>query len=86
MGFGGMLDQMKIRIIQTQVELELGLNLAKIQHSLRDTFVGTPFSYNVPIDTAFLKLDILNPQSLRSLLESFVFFLNLPFNIYQIIH
>ena len=37
------IDQMKIRIIQPQVELELGLNFAKIQHSLRDTFFGTPF-------------------------------------------
>jgi hypothetical protein len=34
----GVLDHMKIRLTQPQVELVLGLILAKIQHSLKNTF------------------------------------------------
>ena len=40
-----LLDQMKIKLTQSKVELNLGLSLAKIQHSLKKTFFGTPFSY-----------------------------------------
>jgi hypothetical protein len=35
---------MKIRPTQPQVDFELGLSLAKILNSLKDTFMGTPFS------------------------------------------
>ena len=44
-GVSGVLDPMKIRLTQPQVEFDLGLSLAKIQHSLRNTFLGRPLSF-----------------------------------------
>jgi hypothetical protein len=66
----GVLGKITLRLNQPQVELELGLSLAKIRHSLRDTFYGTPF-ITKHIITFFIKVPYChnptnNPKQLKT--------------------